>query len=300
MRLSEIKNIYGTPLMEAVQLAGFRNNIQTMLDRKNFLYRGMKQHSGMVDAGIPDTYAYIITPREEPRTAKGSALGAAIAEDWKDLPARNKSSYATSNEAAARRFGSTYLIVPADSANYTTGYGVGSEDFNFTPGVKSLHAINDEAIDLYYDIMDWIKHTEYTGEELTVIKKLGDVVPFDDHSHQARPVFNDPRTIAFYQYLIDHLLDIADVEGSDVSEESIRGVTIMQRSLSKFGLDKFVDLFDHFTPEDFGITHAKTLADVPDDVGEVWWDKPYLAIELTNETPEDALQVALNTLKDNK
>lgn len=294
MKLNEIKI-----LKESHHLADYRHNIETMLRETNFLYRGIKLHDGMQDAGIPDTYAYFITPRTAPRTPKGNALAAAISESWTDLPPRNRSSFATGIKGDAGRFGITHLVIPADSANVSAGgkgYGVSITDFNYTDAARTLGELDTELLGLYSNMETWAKRTDYVGPEVDRIKELIAKVPLNDHEYHAAPRYADPRAIAFYEYVLEEIPKLAEATLDSYLNSRVADIEVVKSEMEKIGAHSYTELLTRLTPEDFEIVRADTFADVPVGIGECWWDKPYLAVALDNYTPKEILQRILDSM----
>lgn len=291
MRLSEIKNIYGTPLMESVQLADFRKSIEVMLSEANFLYRGIKNYAGAEETDIPHTYLF--SPRSEPRTAKGNALAAAISESWTDLPPRNKSSFATGERRAAGRFGVLHICVPM----YEGPFGISATDFNYSDGTRGLASLDDYLLTLFNALVGWVKDTSYTGEEVDRIARMIQQVPIDSHKIHPQPRYADPRTIAFYEYILDVIPDMPDEAFDTFLVSPKEDVEDIQNELGDHGAATYGELLTKLPPDAFGITRGETLADVPAGVGEVWWDKPYLAISISaSADPETELEKVLRQL----
>lgn len=289
MQLSEIKNIFRTPLLESQNLADFTQNIQTMLQKKNFLYRGISKHDGMQPANIPNVDAYYTQPRETERTAKGNALAGAIVSKIPGIPNRGMSNFVTGKESHAGKFGTVMVCIPVDSTN---SFAYTSTDFNYLDNVEELQPLNMRLAYLFQDVGTFMENTDYTGDDLGELRKLYDAVPLDADRW---PRFAAPETIKFFNYAID-MIPKMPIRETRFREIQV-GIPPILRRMEEFHADKFSQLFKGFSPNFFGIQTATRLSEIPGGVGEVWFTGAVLMIELGDESAEDVLRNVLSSMK---
>lgn len=289
MKLNEIKHIYRTPLCESQNLADFTQNIQTMLQRKNFLFRGISKHDGMQPANIPNVDAYYTQPRETERTAKGNALAGAIVSRMPGIPNRGMSNFVTGKETHAGKFGTVMVCVPADSTN---SFAYTSTDFNYLDNVEELQPLNMRLAYLFQDTGAWMDDTNYTGDELDEMRKLYDAVPLDADKW---PRFASPEAIKFFDYAIEMIPKMA-VRETRFRELLVSIPPILNR-MQEYHADKFSQLFKGFSPNFFDIQTATRLSEIPGGVGEVWFTGAVLMIEMGDDSAEDVLRNVLSSMK---
>lgn len=285
MKLYEIKI-----LRESHNLSDYRHNMETMLRKTNFLFRGMRSHNGVPVTDIPDVDVFVMKPRETDRVPLGNALAFAISQSWDDLPKRNRSAFATGKQDATVSFGSPYLCIPRDD---TKSFGCIEKDFNFTDGEEKISALNYKLGYLFGITKRAIGGESFKGNEAAQkLKTALDSVQVDSRS---RPLFAHPNTLAALQQLVDVAPDLFD-ESSDAGKYIIPDIQSVKREMEKLGVTTLPQILDSFPPEEFGITHVTSLEDIPKGIGEVWWEGEYLIIDMGDNTPKEILQHLINEI----
>lgn len=285
MKLYEIKL-----LRESIDLANYRHNIETMLNKANFLFRGMRSHEGMQSAGITDIDAFIIKPRETNRVPLGNALAFAISNSWDDLPKRSRSAFATGKKEDTTSFGSPYLCIPRDD---TKSFGCIERDFNFTDGEEKISRLNYKLGYLFGIVKRVITGARFNdNEEAQKLKGALESVQVDS---RGRPLFAHPNTLVALQQVVDIAPNIFD-ESTTEGQYILQDVHDVKREMTKLGVKSLPHLLDAFPPEFFGVNHVTSLSEIPKGIGEVWWEGEYLLIELGDNTPKEMLQHLINEI----
>lgn len=268
----------------------YKNNITTMIKRGNFLFRGMRSHDGMQNAGIPDIDAFFMKPRESDRVPLGNALAFAISQSWDVLPKRSRSAFATGKQKDTISFGSPYLCIPRDD---TKSFGCIDRDFNFTDGEEKLSRLNYKLGYLFSIVKRVISGDTFKDDDTAQkLKTALDSVQVDSHK---RPLYAQPNTLEALQQLVDVAPNLVD-DSTDAGKYIIQDVEVVKSEMEKLGLKSLPQLLDSIPPESFGITHATSLADIPKNIGEVWWEGEYLMVEMGDNTPKEILQQLINEI----
>ena len=120
---------------DAGLLAPYRKNLREMFHEKVFMYRGVRDlPQDKVKFG--DTSVYFMNTRKRESKSGFNTL-MYLSKQWKNVPPRDESVYASFDEAHALQFGEFVLVVPADSVNQ---YAAIPTDFNMSDSrtVKNL------------------------------------------------------------------------------------------------------------------------------------------------------------------
>lgn len=268
----------------------YKNNITTMIKRGNFLFRGMKSHDGMQNAGILDIDAFFIKPRESDRVPLGSALAFAISNSWDDLPKRSRSAFATGKQKETIGFGIPYLCIPRDD---TKSFGCIEWDFNFTDGEEKISRLNYKLGYLFGIVKRVIAGDTFKDNDTAQkLKGALDSVQIDS---RGRPLFTQPNTLAALQQVVDVAPKIFD-DNTTEGQVIIQDVLTIKSEMEKLAVKSLTHLLDSFPPEFFGVTHTTSLADIPKNIGEVWWEGEYLMVEMGDNTPKEILQQLINEI----
>jgi len=325
MRFKQFLNEFEDDVNEPFSLHGFTHNLQIIIDRKLFLWRGVHlsdtKKLGTVylrdfDENInPYVSVYEFGERQQDReSVTGDNLLLNVMAKWDGFPNRKRSYFVTQSTEHVDKFGDDYgLVIPADSIRTFAymPYDVNEPAYG-SKGNRTQRMINDISNRfrlLIQAVRECVLDRQHQDDELRafIVKTAKDV---NAESAIYDKVFNRPNGKTFDEAVrfVDTLIKAKrDWSHQDVYHISTH-YSAFHQALQEQGLNSVQEMLDEITPAsmDASTYSLKSIPEDNDDNSEIWFDGPYLLIKgadlrnkSANELTKILSELSINIDKDN-